>query len=467
MTLKTSLLFIFLSCTLVLYTQEGNYKFNNFGNRSILLVGNVTGSVSDLGLTYYNPSFLTDVENVGFSLNAKAYQLVNVKLDSPIYADTQLSDTSFNSASTMAGGVFNLLNTRFAYSYLTKSNFNTNINYSSNYLSDNILAEFPDTIKHNAKIGLISQTRDDWTGLSWAHRFNKEFSVGISVFASIYNYYGNSNLSHTLESSTNDVSFYQSLVGFKQKSYGLFCKIGANYHLPKFDIGLNINLPYLSIINDGSFAYSKTIAGVSPTYNTFIDTDYRELPAIRKEPLGISIGAGIPINNGKIHLNIDYVNGLKKYNRITIPDIDFGDAMLVPVNFDEERRAVFNIGVGAELELYKNLKAYGGFSTDFNAIKNNANIFDISSEENKKINIGEDFYHLSAGVDWKLTWISIISGITYTKGSSSFVSPYQIDFGNSIIENNLNSKITYNRWQFVIGIDIPVLNKKIENIGVK
>lgn len=467
MTPKHSLLILFIITPFLGLGQEGNYKFNNFGNRSILLVGNVTGSVSDLGLTYYNPSFLTDVKNVGFSLNAKAYQLINVKLDSPIYENTQLSNTNFNSASTLAGGVFNLFNTRFAYSYLTKSNFNSNVNYSSNYLSDEILEAFPETINHNAKISLNSEIKDSWTGLTWAYRVNDAFSLGISAFASIYKNNGSSILNHTLVSSSNDISFYQNYIHFNQKSYGLFIKIGANYHFPKFDLGVNINLPYLSILNDGRFNYSKTIAGVAPEYNTFIDTNFNDLSAVRKEPLGVSVGAGIPIHNGKIHLNIDYVNGLKKYDKIIIPDIDFGDGVMVPVNFDEERRAVLNVGIGAEIELYKNLKAYGGISTDFNAFKNSANIFDISSEENKQINVGEDFFHLSAGVDWKLTWISIISGITYTNGSNSFVSPYQVDFGNSRINNNISSKITYTRWQFVIGVDIPVLNKKIENIKTK
>ena len=46
-----------LKLTLILISfyswgQQGNYKFNNFGNRSILLSGNVTGSVSDIGLVY-------------------------------------------------------------------------------------------------------------------------------------------------------------------------------------------------------------------------------------------------------------------------------------------------------------------------------------------------------------------------------------------------------------------------------
>ena len=76
-----------------------------------------------MGLTYYNPSFLAEAENVGFSLNAKAYQLVSYKLDNVLNENTKLSNTRFNGASTMAGGVFNLFGTRFAYSYLTKSNY--------------------------------------------------------------------------------------------------------------------------------------------------------------------------------------------------------------------------------------------------------------------------------------------------------------------------------------------------------
>ena len=85
----------FLILSFILQAQEGNYRFNNFGNRSILLAGNVTGSVSDLGLTYYNPSFLAESENVGFSLNAKAYQLVNFKLDNVLNdASQNLSKTN-------------------------------------------------------------------------------------------------------------------------------------------------------------------------------------------------------------------------------------------------------------------------------------------------------------------------------------------------------------------------------------
>ncbi len=138
MKFRNNLLLLFFCVYFLGYTQQGNYKFNNFGNRSILLAGNVTGSVSDLGLTYYNPSFLADSKNIGFSLNAKAYQLVTLKLDNVLDENTKVSNTSFNGASTMAGGIFNLFGTRFAYSYLTRSNDNTNINYDRNYLDEDV-----------------------------------------------------------------------------------------------------------------------------------------------------------------------------------------------------------------------------------------------------------------------------------------------------------------------------------------
>ncbi|GGZ78760.1 hypothetical protein [Algibacter mikhailovii] len=448
------------------YAQEGNYKFNNFGNRSILLAGNVTGSVSDLGLTYYNPSFLANSDNVGFSLNAKAYQLVNVKLTGPNQEGAQLSNTSFNSASTMAGGVFNLFNTRFAYSYLNKSNNNVNLNYSSNYLNDAILEQFPDAQDHNAKINLNSNLKDHWTGGSWAYKFNKNLSLGVSAFVSIYSYRGNSALSHVVQSTNNEVAYYQDVVGFNQKSYGLFLKLGANYKFPKFHLGLNINLPYLEVVSEGGFSYSKIVSGVGPQYNTYLDYSFDNLSAQRKEPLGISLGAGIPINRGKIHLNIDYVNGLSNYNKIDIPDIDIGTGELSPINFDESRKAVINFGIGAEYTLRDNLKAYGGLSTDFNAYDNSANIFDLAASENKPINIGEDFLHVSLGVDWKLKWLSIISGITYSNSESNFFSPYTIDFGDTSIDNEPNTELKYTRWQFVVGIDVPILNKKIKNFGI-
>ena len=465
--LKITLLIILSFYVSLIYSQQGNYKFNNFGNRSILLSGNVTGSVEDLGLTYYNPSRLTEVENLLLAFNAKAYQLSSLKLTNFIDDESKLENTNFNGAATMAGGVFNLFGTRFAYSYLTKSRHEYNLNYSNNIIDSDITEDFPNVSDHNVSLGIGSKVKDDWSGLTWAHEVNEKFSVGISIFGSIYNYQGSTSISHIVKSTENDIAFYENIVGFKQRSYGLFIKIGGNYHFPKFDLGININVPYLEIYKDGSFNYKKVIAGVGNEYNQYLESKYKNLRSKRKEPLGISLGAGIPINKSQLLLNLDFVNGLKQYSRLDVPDIDTGDDELTPVNFDETRSVVVNFGVGAEIFLSDKFKSYFGFSTDFSANKSNPNLFDLSTDETKNNNVGDNFYHFSTGVDWKLSWASVVFGVTYTRGSSEFLIPLKLELDDINTSDPNTADLKYSRWQFVIGLEIPLLDEKVQNLFKK
>ena len=60
-------LFLLIFCFIIQVKSQTNYKYENFGNRSILLNGNVTGSVDDLGATYYNPARLALIEDPVFA----------------------------------------------------------------------------------------------------------------------------------------------------------------------------------------------------------------------------------------------------------------------------------------------------------------------------------------------------------------------------------------------------------------
>ena len=465
--LKNILLITLSLFVSLIYSQQSNYKFNNFGNRSILLSGNVTGSVEDLGLTYYNPSRLTEVENLLLAFNAKAYQLSSLKLTNFIDDESKLESTNFNGAATMAGGVFNLFGTRFAYSYLTKSRHEYNLNYNNDIIDGDILEDFPDVIEHNVSLGIGSRIKDDWSGLTWAHKINEKISLGISIFGSIYNFQRTTRISHIVQSSENDIAFYDNSVGFRQKSYGLFIKIGGNYHFEKFDLGININLPYIEVYEEGKFNYKKVIAGAGSDYNQYLESRYNDIKSKRKEPFGISIGAGIPIKKGQLHVNIDYVSGLKEYNRLNVPNIDTGGNELTPVNYNETRSVVVNFGVGAEIFLNDKFKSYLGFSTDFSANKSSPNLFDISTNEPKNNNIGDDFYHLSTGIDWKLSWASVIFGVTYTKGSSEFLIPLKLDLEDINIDDPNTANLNYSRWQFVVGLEIPLLDEKVNKLFKK
>jgi len=440
------------------FAQQANYKFNNFGNRSILLSGNVTGSVTDLGLAYYNPSRLTEVENTGFAFNARAYQLSSLKISNLLGEDSRLSATNFNGVPSMAGGIFNLFGTRFAYTVISKSRIDNVLSYDSDVIPNNIIEFYPNTDAYKINVLLRTKVKDDWFGLTWAKKANKNLSLGVSLFGSIYQYNGGSNLNQSISSTENDVVFFQNTIGFRQESYGFILKIGANYHFKSFDLGLNINLPYLEIYQKGRFTYTKVIAGSDLGLDQFYDYNFKNLESKRKEPLGISLGAGIPLNKSKLHLNIDYVKGLAEYDRIKIPSIDTGQDDFSEVLFEESRRNVINFGAGFELYIHEKFKSYIGFSSDFNGFIKNANIFDLSSDGSRDVTIGENFIHYSAGVDIKLSWASLVLGATYTSGSAEFLSPSNIIQSGDTFDYN-TTKINYNRWQFVVGIEIPVFDK--------
>ncbi|MEP1799492.1 MAG: hypothetical protein ABJJ25_17355, partial [Eudoraea sp.] len=72
--LQFLLLIYFLFLVIEGKTQEGNYKFENYGNQTVLLNGNVTGSANDLGLTFYNPARLALLDKPSFVIAGKAYE---------------------------------------------------------------------------------------------------------------------------------------------------------------------------------------------------------------------------------------------------------------------------------------------------------------------------------------------------------------------------------------------------------
>ncbi|MFH6767870.1 hypothetical protein V8G56_03900 [Gaetbulibacter aquiaggeris] len=460
---KRLLIFLLSFIWFLSYAQQGNYKFNNFGNRSILLSGNVTGSVTDLGLAYYNPSRLTEIEHTGFAFNAKAYQLSSLKLSNLLGEESKIRSTNFDGVPSMAGGTFNLFNNRFAYSFISKSRTDNVLGYGSDVISEAILEIYPETESYRVNVLLKTIVKDDWVGLTWAKKVKPNFSLGVSLFGSVYKYSGGSNLDHTIVSTSNNVAFYRKSIGFNQESYGLIIKMGGNYHFSKFDVGLNINIPYLEVYNKGSFLYNEVIAGAD--FDQFYNYDLKNLNAQRKEPLGISVGSGISIGRSKLHVNLDYVTGLKYYDRISIPNIDTGEENTTPVLFEESRKSVLNFGAGLELYIHDRFNVYGSFTTDYNAFIKNTNIFDLSSNGNRDVNIGEDFIQYSVGIDLKLRWASVIIGANYISSSNEFLTPLSLVKSETENGNYANTKLDYNRWQFVVGFEIPFLEKLDSNNG--
>jgi hypothetical protein len=445
---------------IVLFGQ-GNYNKENFGNRSILLSGNVTGSVEDLGLTYYNPARIAIVENPIFSINAKAYQFSTIKLKNVFGSDEKLSDSSFDEVPSLVAGTFTIEKWKdhhFAYAFISKIRSRTNINVVKNLESEELMDDLEELDGLTAELNLDNKETDEWFGVTWGTKLKDNLSIGVSAFASVYSYKNKFDLKYVSLDQLQSVNIYNNEIRIQQSSYGMFWKVGLAWKLEKFDFGLNIDLPYLEVYNSGKFRAQEYLSGTENDIFKFID--FKDIKSTRKEPLGISVGAGIPLGKNMIHTKVDWHGKLSEYDRLVIPMVDN-----VPegFTFKEERRSVVNFGIGGEFYLNDKWNLYGSISTDFSPFKANANIFDLTGDEEDDTNFDSNFYHFGLGVDLKMKRVKLIVGSTFSSGSYKFDQPLNFPDPNlDLIANDDPSKITTTRWQFIIGIEVPIFGYDLE-----
>ena len=444
---------------------QGNYNGENFGNRSLLLSGNVTGSVDDLGLTYYNPARIAIVENPVFSINAKAYQVSSISLKNVFGRDDKLSDSEFEGVPSLVAGTFKIekwAKHHFAYSFISKQRTKVQINISREIDLDEIIDDTEDIDRLVGNLLLNNKERDEWFGLTWGMKIRENFSIGVSSYVSVYNYSTNYDLRFSSIDPSQDVSFFNNEINLGQNSYGMFWKLGLAWKLNKIDLGLNVDLPYIEVIKNGKFRYQRYLAGNNDGSDEFAYYDYRDLESSRKEPMGISFGAGLPWGKHKFHLKADWHGNLSEYNRLVIPDSEDG---IEGFAFKESLRSVVNFGAGAEIYINDGLNLYASFSTDFSPIEAGANIFDIiiNEESEADANFDADYLHYGFGVEFKLNKVELIMGATYSNAASDFSEP--IDFPIDEVEIPVNddpSRVTVSRWRFIVGLEIPIFGYELE-----
>lgn len=445
-----------------LVESQGFYNNENFGNRSILLGGNVTGSVEDLGLTYYNPARIALIENPIFSINAKAYQYNSASLENLFGGDDKLGDSSFEGVPSMVSGTYKFdkwPKHHFAYTFLSKQRSKLGVEVSRNFDSDSQNNEFEGVEKFVGDFKLNRKTTDEWMGISWGTKLKDNLSIGASVFASFYKKSSSFDLSLATLDANADIEVYNNEIKYSQNSYGLFFKAGLAWNLEKVELGLNLDMPYLEIVNNGKYRYQRILSGTEDNSDDFQYDDYKDLRSKRKVPLGISIGAGLPFGRNKLHLKVDWHGKVTEYEPLVIPQIEEGED---GNSFSEELRSVINFGAGIELFISDFINLYGSFSTDFSPVKANAGLFDLVDSETDA-NFDADYFHYALGMDFKLKNVKLILGGTYSRASGEYGEP--VNFWSSDVEvpeNDDASILTISRWRLIIGLEIPIFGYDLE-----
>jgi len=141
---------------------QGYYNQENFGNRSLLLNGNVTGSVDDLGLTYYNPARIALIDEPAFSINAKAYQVTSLSLKNVFGRDNKLSDSRFQGVPSLLAGTFKIdkwEKHHFAYAFLSRQRSQLDINVRNEVTEGDIIDELPELDRLASSLGINKHSK--------------------------------------------------------------------------------------------------------------------------------------------------------------------------------------------------------------------------------------------------------------------------------------------------------------------
>ena len=451
------------------YGQEGNYRYESYGNQSLLLNGNVTGSAEDLGLTYYNPARLAFIEEPSIVIAGKAFQLINYDLENIFESDIDLKESNFNGIPSIFSGTFKLKklpNHQFAYSFISRYRSDLNLNYDSGVVSGLPFGNIGNVDESFSNIAFRNRLREEWYGISWAHKLKDNFSIGASLFGSIYETNGRGNLLITANRLDGSVVSYYSNTNFTQKTYGLFLKLGMAWQLKSVALGLNVTAPFLSIKDRASVESEEFLSGLGTEQDYFRIVDQDDLDNQRKTAPSIALGAGVPLGKSMLHLSVDWTAAISEYERIVLQDVP-EDSTLEQLNFNEEFKSVFNFGAGADLYISPSVRVLISFSSDYNATLNSPNLFNVVTQSEDSVNLFGDFWHFGLGPDLNFKWGKITLGATYSRSSVDVDATTSLPSIGDEAPPSITSAVGFERWRFVIGLEIPLISKTVKGLPIK
>ncbi len=216
--------------------------------------------------------------------------MTSLSLKNVFGRDNKLSDSKFQGVPSLLAGTFKIKKWEkhhFAYAFLSKQRSQLDINVRSEVNEGDILEELPELERLASNLEMNNRETDEWFGGSWGMKIRENFSVGVSAFASVYNFKGQYDLRLATLNESQRVGFYNNCK-LQSNPYGLFWKIGLAWKLKHItDFGLNVDLPYLEVIKSGKLSYGEFLSGYGADGDIYEYGDFSSLDSNRKELGGL------------------------------------------------------------------------------------------------------------------------------------------------------------------------------------
>ncbi|MCB0340395.1 MAG: hypothetical protein KDD53_12365, partial [Bdellovibrionales bacterium] len=372
------------------------------------------------------------IKDKSLSVSANALQFEKVERDKAVAETDDLDSNEIQAVPLLVSGVHifeTLPDDVFGYSLITKNssafNATTRQEGTTDVLND---AGFPGPEDSVFQASQNSDLDEYWGGVSWAHRFHPNFSVGITNFLALRQQKESANASVRL---VNRETFNVSTTDFTQ-SYDYWdlralWKVGAALTLDRVRLGLAITTPSVDIAGNGeSFrdtTYSNLDLNDDNIPDSLVANDRQDgLDSEYRSPMSIAGGFEVDLTSStRLGATVEWFDSVGEYSVMSPQSADFilpaGAFTGVLDSKDFLRVAdgadsVVNYGVALEQEVNDLWTGYLGFRSDYStykAIESNGRQLGFSNW---------DIWHVTTGFARKGDRSDLGLGVTYSFGDT-------------------------------------------------
>ncbi|TDI67585.1 MAG: hypothetical protein E2O86_08885 [Bacteroidetes bacterium] len=454
------------------FGQSAHYWSESFGTTSMLLNGTVIGSVHDLGAVYYNPARISQMESSTFVISGQVYDYTKTRIENGLGDGLDLEKSDFGNGPTLVAGTFKLgflPGHQFAYSFLSRTDFNTDFTFATDVFGDYVNA-LPGDEYYSGELTATNQIRDEWIGLSWSYPFNERLSIGVSTFYSSFDRNALLKLQLQAYSPTQTITgMYIEKRGYTFESHSLLAKIGLSWKTEKATFGVTMTTPKIQGKGTGTSSYETFLAGIDTTgdgntNDVYIISNQEDLETKHKSPFSFGLGAGFQIGkNSILHLSSEWYSAIPYYTILKSEPFEgqsTGETLQLEVV--ETLGSVLNAGLGLEMYLNDNVSLFASFATDFSALDTDPKRLTELGGVLNNTTFRANIWHMGFGTDIKTKFADLTIGATYATANETIDRNITIDDGQDPVTEN--AKIFYSRWRFIIGFSFPFLDKAKDSL---
>jgi hypothetical protein len=411
------------------YAQDSNPWLSQVGNTSALLGGAAVNGTFDNSGIYYNPGSLAFVENTGISLSGNAFYFNVYNIINGAGNGLDLKTTGLTGAPSLISGVIkNKKNPNFSVTYaIINLDLKTTLFSVQNSINYDVIESLPGDEHYIGIYKYQNRKREDWVGFGLGRKyFDSKFGVGISQFVAIKTQnYLNNHSAQVFSNTTNlsdPIGTHTYYEDFSFSNIALVWKIGVNYMIERFRIGLTITTPKANIpMLNGRLIRNEYIDIPTQGELSYQATYLEKIKTVHKTPWNFDMGASFIRDKHSIYLRVLATSRVGSYKMLK-PGT--GKEEFINLEADDDApfktmqsalRPIVNVSMGYTRKITDSFSFLGGIRTDFNAYDEKR----LPRQYNYVPSIGYlNLYHLSAGTLWYEEKYRLTVGFTYSLGYS-------------------------------------------------